>query len=62
MTSASQAILYMHVRTLYHLWGVDVVTLKVLDLTEPQEQPWQHIHWNTPQSNMLNTSVNVCRH
>ena len=52
----------VHVHTLYLLWGTDAMTLKVLDLTEPQEQPRQHIHWNIAQSNMLNTSVNVCRH
>ena len=48
----------VHVHTLYLLWGLDVTTLKVFDLTELQEQPWQHIHWNMPQSNILNTSVN----
>ena len=52
----------VHVHTLYLLWGSDDSTLKVFHLTEPQEQPRQHIHWNMPQSNMLNTSVNVCRH
>ena len=48
----------VHVHTLYLLWGVDVTTLKVFDLTEPQKQPRQHIHLNMPQSNILNTSVN----
>ena len=52
----------VHVHTLYLLWGADASKLKVFHSTEPQEQPRQHIHWNMPQSNMLNTSVNVCRH
>ena len=29
----------VHVHTLYLLWGLDVMTLKVFDLNEPQEQP-----------------------
>ena len=52
----------VHVHTLYLFWGLDVTTLKVIDLTEQQEQPRQHIYWNRFQSNVLNTSVNVCRH
>ena len=48
----------MSQHTLYLLWGVDVTTLKVFELTEPQEQTREHIHWDTPWSNILNTSVN----
>ena len=48
----------VHVHILYLLWGVDVMTLKVFDLTESQKQPRQHIHLNMPQSNIVNTSVN----
>ena len=48
----------VHVHILYLLWGVDVMTLKVFDLTESQKQPRQHIHLHMPQSNIVNTSVN----
>ena len=45
--------------TLYLLWGLDVTTLKVFDLTELQEHnTQQHIHWNMPESSIRNTSVN----
>ena len=35
------------------------MTLKVLGLTEPQEEPRQHIDWNMSQSKMFVT-VYVC--
>ena len=34
----------VHVTTLYLLWGLDVMTFKVFDLTEPQKQPRLHNH------------------
>ena len=52
----------VHVHTLYLLWELDVMTLKVVGLTEPQKQLRQHIHWNILQRSILNTSVTVCRH
>ena len=52
----------VHVYTLYLSWGTDVKALKVFGLTEPLQQPWQHIHWNITQRNMLHISVNPCRH
>ena len=52
----------VHVHTLYLLWGLDVNTFKLLDLIEPDQQLCQHIRWKPLQSNMLHTSLSICRH
>ena len=48
--------------TVYLFSGLDPMTFKLFDMAEPAPQLCQHTHWNKHQSNMLHTSLCICRH
>ena len=54
--------MHVHVHTLYLMWRTDGMTLQFFHFTKVEQQVYEDINWNTPQSKMLYTFLITCRH